>query len=71
MRRRLVGFFRGTSRNPPEFWVDIQLTRAINGILGTNIKPWELGSIPDWWLDAFVSSQNLQASMAESGLLKA
>lgn len=64
-----MGYFRGTSRNPPAEWSDVQLARRLNQYLGTQIAPWELGAVPDVWVDMIVEGVALQRELGEAGLL--
>ena len=65
------GYLRGISRQPPEEWSDIVLCQHLNSVLGTTtITPWTLGEVPEHWIDIIVKTTNLQAQMAEQGLIK-
>lgn len=42
----------------------------LNRALGVAfITPWNLGAIPEHWIDVIVRSTNLQAQMIEQGLI--
>lgn len=60
----------GVSREAPRLWEDFELARFMNGYLGTDIRPWELSSAPELYIDAFLEMLALRGELAESGLLK-
>jgi hypothetical protein len=61
----------GRTRRPPKEWNAIEMSRFLNGVLGTtHITPWTLGEIPEHWIDLIVRSKNLEAKMIEQGLIK-
>ena len=64
-----MGYFRGTTRNPPAEWADVQLARGLNRYLGTQIAPWELGAVPEIWVDIVVEGVALERELGEAGLL--
>jgi hypothetical protein len=46
------------------------LARTLNRVLGTTtITPWELAQLPDVYIELIVEGLNLQAELAEAGLL--
>lgn len=51
-------------------WEAIELARYLNQYLGTQLAPWELGSVPDIWIALIVEGAGLRAEMEEKGLVK-
>lgn len=58
----------GRSRNPPDEWADVQLCAFLNQALGvTVITPWNIGQIPEHWIDMIVSAKQLEAEIRAAG----
>jgi len=60
----------GRSRHVPGMWEDIELARFLNGYLGTDIRPWEVGSVPELYLDALEEGIALRDALAAANLLQ-
>jgi len=60
----------GCSRHVPGMWAEIEQARFLNHYLGTNIRPWELGQIPDLYIDVLNEGVALRNELAEAGLLQ-
>ena len=65
LTRPLIGWFQGITRNPPGEWAELELCRWLNHNLGTTIKPWEMGGVPDLWLSFIITGLNLEAQLRE------
>lgn len=63
-----MGYLQGRSRRPPAEWATVVLCRWLNGHLGTRIAPWELGQVPEYWLELIVTGITLEGELAEAGL---
>lgn len=70
LRRRLTSFYMGVGRTVPGFWSDIELARYLNRYLGTHLAPWELGGVPELYIEALLEGLALRDELAEAGLLK-
>ena len=65
-----MGYLQGRSRNPPPEWNDIELARMLNHVLGvTTITPWNIGQIPEHWIELVVKGKQLEQRMHEQGLI--
>lgn len=63
-------YFRGTSRQVPEEWAAIELARYLNRYLGTQLAPWDLGQVPDIWIEMIVEGAEIRAELGEAGLIR-
>ena len=60
---------KGVSRRPPEGFETIELCRWLNGYLGTNIRPWELGGISEWWIKQILVAEETGRLLREVGAI--
>ena len=61
----------GRSRRPPREWAAIEMAAFLNRALGTSfITPWNLGEIPEHWIELIVQGRSLESRLIEQGLVK-
>ena len=58
----------GRSRAAPEDWDTIQLCAFLNRALGVSfIAPWNVGQLPEHWIDMIVESKSMEAQLLNAG----
>jgi len=58
---------QGISRQPPAELDLFQLTRWLNGYLGTTMAPWEWARVSEWWITQALVVEETQRQLAEVG----